>query len=48
MSVAGPGALLISKLFKLGERAAEERQRRLEPKAALTHIDFPASHSGSR
>jgi hypothetical protein len=35
MSVAGPGALLISKLYKLGERAAEEGQRRLEPKDAF-------------
>jgi hypothetical protein len=35
MSVAGPGALLIAKLYKLGERAAEKGQRRLEPKDAF-------------
>lgn len=34
MSVAGPGALLIAKLYKLGERAAEKGQRRLESKDA--------------
>jgi hypothetical protein len=35
MSVAGPGALLIAKLYKLGERAAEAGQRRLESKDAF-------------
>lgn len=35
MSVAGPGALLISKLYKLGERAAENGQRRLVSKDAF-------------
>jgi hypothetical protein len=35
MLVAGPGALLIAKLVKLAERAAEKSQRRLEAKDAF-------------
>lgn len=35
VSVAGPAALLISKLHKIGERIAEREQRRVDDKDAL-------------